>query len=404
MRRSVSASPSLPLAISVVVHALAALLLVRVGPWRPVTAPAPAPEPALEVELVETPPATEPGPEPAPIALPPTARAPEVPPPSPRPGPRPAPVRAPAPARSEPRAAPPADPPPATPAPRAAPPASPSAGSRGRPPVVLALDFRAIDRLTDRGVLARPEAPGGPPAPAAPRVSAFGQRLAARVREDGARRNVAAGKVHPQVFDYMRDARKVFAPDPGTVDLDPRTPNSVKNSLKQWGGGLREAYRSWRRELGNLNARTRNDLDRRGVPDILEHYNRILEGNRKGAEAIASQVCLLLAPGDPPRVELGRSSNNDEVDRAAIDALRLAARSRQPESDLARQRTCYRFEVKVVRVPPLPVAGCTFDEVALTASCYYPLKKAMVISVSVDGVDYDEGAAVAGPGAAPAAP
>ena len=153
---------------------------------------------------------------------------------------------------------------------------------------------------------------------------------------------------------------------------------------------MREAYKSWRRDLDDLRARQRMDeSDRRGIPDILEHYNRLLEGNRKGAEAIASQVCLLVAPGATPRVELGQSSQNDEVDRAAVDALSRAARRRQPEPDLRKQRTCYRFAVTVVRVPPLPVAGCMFDEVELTASCYYPLKKGMTISVSLDSVDYD---------------
>jgi hypothetical protein len=252
------------------------------------------------------------------------------------------------------------------------------------------MDYRTIDRLAQQGVLERPEPGAAPPLPP-PRGSTFSELLAARVRQDGARRNVALGKVHPQVFDFMRDARKVFAPDPGTVDLDPRTPNSVKNSLKQWGGGLREAYRSWRRDLDDLRARRRiDDPDRRRVPDILEHYERILEGNRKGAEAIASQVCLVLEPGASPRVELGESSHNAEVDGAALDALVRAARRRQPEPDLKRQRACYRFAVKVVRVPPLPVAGCMFDEVELTASCYYPLKKGMSISVSIDSVDYRE--------------
>jgi hypothetical protein len=349
---SAPASRALPLAISVAVHALAALLLAGTDPGRPVTRASPPVPPSLEVEIVEAPPVREP----APAAPTPRARPLES---------------------SRPRAL-------------ATLPAAPPAAARGRPPVSLALDFRAVDRLTARGVLERPEAPGAPPPPAPPRASTFGERLAVRVRQDGARRNVAAGKVHPQVFDYMRDARKVFAPDPGTVDLDPRTPNNLKNSVRQWGGGLAEAYRSWRRDLDGLRDRQRiDDPDRRGVPDILEHYNRILEGNRKGAEAIASQVCLLFAPGAPPRVQLGQSSNNDEVDRAAVDALSRAARRRQPEPDLRKQRTCYTFAVKVVRVPPLPMVGCMFDEVELTASCYYPLKKGMTISVSLDSVDYE---------------
>jgi hypothetical protein len=247
-----------------------------------------------------------------------------------------------------------------------------------------------VDRLARRGVLGPGEAVA-PPATPAPRSSTFRDRLAALERQDGARRNVVRGKVHPQVFDYMRDARKVFAPDPAVVDLDPRTPNNVKNSVRQWAGGLQEAYRSWRRDVDELRDRTRaaDDFDRRRRPDILEHYNRILEGNQRAAEGIIAHVCMVVAPGATPAVELGQTSGNAEVDRAAIDALTRAARRRPADRDLARQRTCYSFSVKVVRVPPLPVAGCMFDEVELTASCYYPLKKGMTMSVSVDSVDYD---------------
>ena len=330
------------LAISIAAHALAGLLLARADLWQPPRRAPPLEPIALEVELLDPVP-DEPAPPPSPVAAPPA------------PGP-----------------------------PRPGPPGRP----RARPS--LALDFRAVDRLAQKGVLGPGEAGVITPAPAPPRPSTFGERLAARVREAGARRNVALGKVHPQVFDYMRDARKVFAPDPQVVDLDPRAPNTVKSSVRQWGGGLAEAYRSWRRDLDGLRARTRDDdPHRRNRPDILEHYNRILEGNRKGAEGIAAQVCLLVEPGATPRVELSKTSGNREVDQAAIDALTRAANRRQSELDLKKQRACYSFVVKVVRVPPLPMVGCQFDEVELTASCYYPLKKQMVISVGLDGVDYD---------------
>jgi hypothetical protein len=356
-------APVLPLAVSIAGHALAGLLLARTDLRAPAPPPPPAPPLALEVELlVDTPAATA-----TPVAEP---RA------IPRPRPPPASSRRP-------------PPPPAlaqsTPGLR-----RPSERERPRPPLSLALDFRAIDRLAQTGVLRPEEASPTAPPPVRPRPSTFGERLATRVREAGARRNVALGKVHPQVFDYMRDAHKVFAPDPEIVSLDPRAPGTVKSSLRQWGGGLAEAYRSWRRELENPHARRReDDPDRRIRPDILEHYNRILEGNRKAAEGLDAQVCLLVEPGATPRVELGKTSGNQEVDQAAIDALTRASHRRQSELDLKEQRACYSFAVKVVRVPPLPVVGCTFDEMELTASCYYPLKKGMEISVSLDSVDYD---------------
>jgi hypothetical protein len=328
----------------------------------------------LEIDILEAPPAPAPTAEPAPT-------------PEPTPAPEPRARPAPAPRRQAVTAPPPPQPLPPEPPARDPPPPVPP-----RPPVALALDYDAVDRLTRKGVLDTPapsEAP--PPPPARPRPPSFSERLASVVREDGARRNVAVGKVHPQLFDYMRDAHKVFAPDPKVVDLDPRTPNNVKNSARQWGSGLAEAYRSWRRDLDDMNAnRRRNDPDRRGAPDILAHYNRMLEGTKKGAAPIAAQVCLLVNPGAPARVELGKTSGNAEVDRAAVDALTRAAQRRAPDPDVKQQRTCYRFAVTVTRVPPLPVAGCMFDEVNLTASCYYPLKKAMTISVSLDSVDYGE--------------
>ena len=61
------------------------------------------------------------------------------------------------------------------------------------------------------------------------------------VRRDEARKNVERGKVHPQMYDFMRDARKVFTPDTDVVYEDPRAPNTVGRSFKQWGNGAAEA-------------------------------------------------------------------------------------------------------------------------------------------------------------------
>jgi outer membrane biosynthesis protein TonB len=351
------------LGLSLALHAAVALLLWQGLPATSLLPSLPPPAP-LEIELI-----TE---APAQSSAPPEPERPEE--------------------RGEPllKRPRPAPPRPSTmpePPPPAEEPAPPS--STRRPLPVLTPDFGTIDRLTREGVIAPPDPSLAPP-PENKGPSKFATRLAERARDDAARANVTAGKVHPQLYDFLRDARRGFTPNPAALDSDPRAPNTVARSVGQWGKGVAEMYRGWQRGLDDQRRRRLDhDPDRRGAPDILEHYNRMLEGTARAVEPMDCLVCLVVRRDAPPEVVLTASSGNPEVDRAAVEALRRSANTRPLDQDVRPQKTCYRFRATVHRVPPIPIAGCAFDEVTLTASCYYPTKKIRKITVNLESVDYD---------------
>jgi outer membrane biosynthesis protein TonB len=353
-----------PLGLSFALHAAVALLLWQGLPATSLLSPPPPPEP-LEIELIAEPP--QQAPAPSAVAPERSVDRGEAPVKLPRP-PRPPPSRTP------------------EPPPPVAEPAAPAPPRRPLPG--LTPDFGTIDRLTREGVIAPPDPSLAPP-PENKGPSKFAARLAERTRDDAARANVAAGKVQPQLYDFLRDARRGFTPNPAALDADPRAPNTVARSVAQWGKGVREMYRGWRRQLDDERRRLDHDPDRRGAPDILEHYNRMLESTARAVEPMDCLVCLVVRRDGPPEVVLTASSGNAEVDRAAVEALRRSANTRPVDEDVRPQKTCYRFRATVHRVPPIPIAGCAFDEVALTASCYYPTKKLRKVTVNLESVDYD---------------
>ena len=248
----------------------------------------------------------------------------------------------------------------------------------------LAPSFDSIDRLTRQGVIAPPD-----PSLAAgskPRRSTFSQRLAARVRDDAARANVDAGKVHPALYDFLRDARRDFRPDFQVLDDDPRTPNTVGRALGQWGRWLTE---TGHRQLAEQRSRLRkHHAARRGKPDRLGRDDRALDDVAEAARPISCVACLVIRPDSVPQVVLGSSSDNGELDRAALAALRRAANNRPLELTVKPQRTCYRFQATVFRIPPLPVLGCGPDGNG-GITCVYPTKKLVQTSVTLESVDYD---------------
>jgi hypothetical protein len=350
------------LLVSLLAHGLLVLLVVR-SPPRQVTPPPPQ---AVEIELRDTPPPpVEPAPAPAE-------------PPAPTPTPR---ERRPRQAST-----------PATPATPAAPEVAgevapePSAPAPPPRPLKLTVDPATVDRFTRDGVITAPPAP----APGEGRKSKWQQKLALVERDQVGRKNVADGKVHPQVYDFMRDAEKVFTPRVEVVEQDERAPNTIKRSAKAWTRGFFRNYLDQLRKLERDEPARRSPLAE-GGSDVLAEYSKLLRAAEKGAESIACQVCLVIRPGQPPEVVLARSSANKEVDEAAIDALKRAALRRPYEKDLRPERACYTFAATVYRIPPLPIAGCNFDESALKFNCFYPGKLMYQLKVRLDLVDYSGG-------------
>jgi hypothetical protein len=257
----------------------------------------------------------------------------------------------------------------------------------------IALDYEAVARLTTQGVLAPPdprarEALDQIDRERSARRPTFGERLAARVRDDQARANVAKGSVHPQLYDFARYARAGFTPDHALIKNDPRSPNSAGGAVRSWGRGVVEAYRQSLRGGDEASERRRTDRDRDGAPDLFDSYNRILRGNELAATPIACLVCVELRPGLPPAVKLVGSSGNSGIDREATQALDHAVRRKAVDTDLRPGRACYRFTATMHRLPPLPIVGCGFDEASLKAECYYPTKAVYRTTVNLESVDH----------------
>lgn len=356
------------LLVSLIAHGLLVSLVIRVSP-RP---PAPPPPPAVEIELHEAVPEPPPAPAPAPVG-PPMPPQPVI---ERRPRPAPAPEA------------------PIAPAAPAAPeepetegrPADPSL-LRMRPPK-LTLDDATVDRFAREGVITSPPAPVA--GPAKPGKSKWQQKLAMVERDGLGRKNVVEGKVHPQVYDFMRDAEKVFAPRESVVEQDPRAPNTVQRSMRSWTRGFFKSYLDQLRRLEREEPSRRGPMSE-GGSDLLAEYGRLLRAAEKGAESIVCQVCLVIRPGQPPEVVLAKSSDNKEVDDAAVDALRRAALRRPYEKDLKPERACYTFAATIYRIPPLPIVGCGFDESSLKIGCYWPGKQIYQLKVRLDLVDYSGG-------------
>jgi hypothetical protein len=343
------------------VHGLLVVAVLRVSP----RTPAP-PQPAVEIELRETP--APPRPEPAVV------------------GP-PAPLQPSEPQRRPRQASAPATPVAPTAAPEPAAPSEPAESALPRTPPRLTLDRATIDRFEREGVISATPTPAAPPAKG---PSKWQQKLAMVERDQVGRKNVVDGKVHPQVYDFMRDAQKVFAPRESVVEKDPRAPNTVGRSVRMWTRGFFRNYLDQLRKL-EQDEPARKSLLAEGGSDVLAEYGRLLRAAEKGAETITCQVCLVIRPGFPPEVVLAKSSNNKEVDDAAVDALQRAAFRRPYEKDLRPERACYTFAATVYRIPPLPIIGCNFDESSLKFGCYYPGKQVYQLKVHLDLVDYSGG-------------
>jgi hypothetical protein len=250
------------------------------------------------------------------------------------------------------------------------------------------LDDATLERFAREGVITSTPLPEV--APAARGKSKWQEKLALLERDTAGRKNVVDGKVHPQIFDYMRDAKKIFAPRESVVEKDPRAPNTVGRSMRSWTRGFFKNYLDQLRQLERDEPSRQSRLSEGGT-DLMAEYNRLLRAAEMGGQAIACQVCLLIRPGLPPEVVMARSSGNKEVDDAAIDSLNRAALRRPYEKDLKPERACYRFAATIYRIPPLPIAGCGFDESTLKLGCYYPGMQVYQLKVNLELVDYSGG-------------
>jgi hypothetical protein len=323
------------LGASLVGHVLAALVLLR------------APRPSLDVHIelpleieVVTRPPPPPAPPPEPVREPPrqeVRRRPVAPPPEPV-------VKAPP---APPKQVAPEDEPP--------PPKEGMMHMRAEGPK-LGLDWRA---------LAKVQTGEGPPVLRKGDGEAIstGARVA-KLLAPTAADNVRVGKVHPQLYDYQRDAGAAFHPAETTVEGGKP---SVRGVFKSWWAGYLAA------------------LDADNGHPLHAHEARAGRNDAEGAVELACDVCVTITFGQVPRLDLAHKSSSDELDAAAMSAMQFALDRRPITEPLwpagtradtaAPMRACYRFSASARRLPPVMLPGCAFDEVKMKVGCAWPLKK-----------------------------
>ena len=363
------------LALSLALHGLLALLLFSGEPSQLLLLERP-----VEVEIL-APPAEE------------QTEPPIEPPPEVRASAEPAAPAEPRPRRRSPAGSPPPSAGPDRPGDEATTPGRSTLRMRPGPAVDLSLSYGRVDRMTQEGVIAPPD-PTGVVEDRPRKIPTFSQRLAARVRNDAARANVERGQVHPQMYDLLRDARRSFVPPTLALERDRRAPNTVGRTLKQWFGGILRPHTD-----AEDDRQQNPDRSRLGAPDVLDDRGRaslramggylgLSRGRASRIEPMDCVVCVVLRPHAEPEVTLGESSGNAELDNAAVDALKQATNTRTIEKDVPSQKSCYRFRATVERVPPVPVLGCGFDEVTMSARCFYPTQKIQKTTITLESVDY----------------
>ncbi len=220
-----------------------------------------------------------------------------------------------------------------------------------------------------------------PPAPVGARPSVDELRADAERRADGVQ-NVRAGRAHPLLFDYLRDARDRLTP--AAQRIAEALPLGPAETVRGWGrgylGAVDEAHHG-----AFAPAKPGADHPFGGTrPDVLGAYNEAERQAESGAETRTAEVCLGVAPGHAAMVTLRRSSGNAALDRLAVDSFRAAGDERAPGPDVRPALACYRVRISAHRVPPLPSVSFDFARRRLI----YPLKRITDVSVELESVDF----------------
>jgi hypothetical protein len=218
-----------------------------------------------------------------------------------------------------------------------------------------------------------------------PEARSVARNIRRMLSADQARRDLQDGRVSPHLYDLVRAAEGTFRPTWALTKGDRRGLGSVGNSMRSFASQLGKNYLSGIKEYMDPKS-TRGALDDQQTPAMLEQYGRLRKAAEDGADKLTCTYCVELRPGETPRLTLARRSGKSAFDEQAKEALDRAVRHRPQAAGEAPVEACYLFTAKFFRVPPLPVVGCQFDEVNLTAECFYPFKKVLRSNVKLVGV------------------
>ncbi len=249
------------------------------------------------------------------------------------------------------------------------------------------LSFRALSPDVQARIAA-------PAADAALAVRARGGKLSvdelrvAHEREEDAVANVAAGRVDPLLYDYLRGARVRFQDE--AQRIAEAIPIGAGETIRGWGRGLvarvREAHRN-DRTADDVQPDLRDDATKRR-PDLAAAYDENRRQAEAGAEIRRVEVCLDVAPGRDTTATLRRGSGNAALDRVALDAFARSVSVRPVPPDARAGRACYEVRTATYRAGPAPGIACGLNLGPHGPSCIWPLKKMTSVTSQLLGVEY----------------
>ncbi|MCB9555159.1 MAG: hypothetical protein H6707_03575 [Deltaproteobacteria bacterium] len=203
-----------------------------------------------------------------------------------------------------------------------------------------------------------------------------GRAIASPFELSDGRANVRAGRVDPVFYEIERAASKRFWPSWKVIGREGKGMQRVRRVLGRIVRAFIASYRQRLDAYGKAQAKTRPGDT---ADDQIAPWRW---ATADGGQTIAL-VCLVYRADRRWAVRLAGASGVPAFDRQARRALERAALSPALTRYDQPVEVCYRFRATVNRVPPLPIVGCSFDEVALSARCYYPLKRLIKLAVEL---------------------
>lgn len=189
-----------------------------------------------------------------------------------------------------------------------------------------------------------------------------------------ASKRIERGEVDHLFYDIERKAKKLLYPDWTWLENSSRHLGSLSNSSKDWLLGLGKAISDAAKGVDSQQKRLEegSGIDR----DLFELSDQLRadSGNLHGT--LHCEVCIDFTGQEPLPLTITRGSGVKIFDLFAKHALNKAIRVQKIEEQVEPLRVCYDLSASIFRLPPLPLIGCTIDEMgAFPVDCFYPLKK-----------------------------
>jgi hypothetical protein len=202
-------------------------------------------------------------------------------------------------------------------------------------------------------------------------------------RQADAEAVVRTGRAPPILFELLRGARDRLEPE--AHQIAEGLPLGPAQSIAGWGRGYLDRVRRAPKDNPVLPPRSEESRLSQGGSDVTAAYSEAERQAAAGAERRTAEVCLTLAPGRPPRVDLRATSGNAALDRLALGSFAGAGNVRPVPGDVRPGVACYLVRIAAFRMPPLPSLGLGFKNGR--PEVIYPLKRITKVTVELRSVD-----------------